>query len=247
MVGAVFFAPFAEELNRSRRMTTLTAEALAAAGIATLVFDYSGTGDSSGDFGDIRWETWVDDGIAAIEWMAEETGAPVTLVGLRLGAPLAVQCATGCADRVGSLVLWQPVASGKNLLTQFLRIRIASALGSEDSRETTATLRERFAAGETLEIGGYDIAPELALALDRISLSDAPPPRHIRTAWLEVAGDDSAELMAASQAVLNRWQEAGTAVSAATVTGEQFWTTQEIATAPALIDATLASIAGARA
>ena len=44
--------PFAEEMNKSRRMFTLLADALGQQDIALCVFDLFGTGDSSGDFAD---------------------------------------------------------------------------------------------------------------------------------------------------------------------------------------------------
>ncbi|WP_229425321.1 hypothetical protein [Massilia sp. Se16.2.3] len=48
----VYVHPFAEEMNRSRRMAALQARALAARGIGVLQLDLHGCGDSVGDFGD---------------------------------------------------------------------------------------------------------------------------------------------------------------------------------------------------
>ena len=60
--GAVLYVhPFAEELNRSRRMAGLHAGALAALGDAVLQLDLHGCGGSSGDFAAARWETWQED------------------------------------------------------------------------------------------------------------------------------------------------------------------------------------------
>ena len=53
--------PFAEEMNKSRRMAALQARALAKAGYAVLQIDLFGCGDSSGDFGDASWQDWVGD------------------------------------------------------------------------------------------------------------------------------------------------------------------------------------------
>ena len=54
--GVVLLPPFAEEMNLSRRMLRLQASALAERGIAALVLDLFGTGDSAGDFGDSLWD-----------------------------------------------------------------------------------------------------------------------------------------------------------------------------------------------
>jgi exosortase A-associated hydrolase 2 len=244
--GVVFFAPFAEELNRTRRMTTLLAQALAAAGIGMLAFDFSGTGDSTGDFGDARLESWIDDGVAAIDWLAERLGTPITVVGLRFGAALALLSAQERGDRVGKAVLWQPVSSGSTMLTQFLRIRVAANMAGDGPGETTKALRDRIAAGEPLEVGGYVLAPALFRDIDRISLSDIRPDGGLPVHWLEVAADDDGDLLMASRRVVEAWRASGVPVEASTVAGEQFWATQELSTAPALIDATVAAVGAGR-
>jgi len=242
--GAVFFAPFAEEMNRSRRMATLLGEALAARGLETLVFDCSGTGDSAGEFAAARWDDWESEGAAAANWLAGRIGGKVTAVGLRTGAALALAAARAPEAPVARLVLWQPVASGQVFLTQLLRLRLAAALGDATRGETTKALRERLAAGETIEIAGYDLAPAMADALDAIRLADVPPPEGCPAAWLEVAAAGGAT-SPAGRAVLERWRGAGAAVAEAVVEGPQFWAIQETTTAPALIEATVRLIADA--
>ncbi|MFQ5348711.1 MAG: hydrolase 2, exosortase A system-associated, partial [Rhodothalassiaceae bacterium] len=49
-------APFAEELNRSRRMMIVLARQLATIGIATTITDLYATGDSAGRFAEARWQ-----------------------------------------------------------------------------------------------------------------------------------------------------------------------------------------------
>jgi len=52
-LGSVLYGhPFAEEMNKSRRMAGLQARALARAGYDVLQIDLRGCGGSSGDFGD---------------------------------------------------------------------------------------------------------------------------------------------------------------------------------------------------
>src|SRR5262245_3855900 len=57
--------PFAEEMNKSRRMAALHARALAGAGFEVLQVDLAGCGDSSGEFGDATWDDWVADVVDA--------------------------------------------------------------------------------------------------------------------------------------------------------------------------------------
>lgn len=240
--AVVFFSPFAEEMNRCRRMSTELAEALGAAGIDLVVFDYHGTGDSGGDFADARWDGWAADGAAVVAWATEQVARPVSVLGLRLGAALALSVAAMQPDRVRRAILWQPVLTGATFLTQFLRLRVASALMGGTDKETTQSLRARLAAGEVLEIAGYAIDPALAGAIDRITASAVQPAASLPVDWLELAGE-GAQLSPASRRVIDGWRTAGVRLRETVTTGELFWTTQEITVAPALIDVTVARLA----
>ncbi len=77
----LYVHPFAEEMNRARRMAALQARAFAATGHAVLQIDLAGCGDSSGDFGDARWERWQADLALAAAWLRERTDAPLRLWG----------------------------------------------------------------------------------------------------------------------------------------------------------------------
>ncbi len=52
------------------------ARALAGAGIATLIFDFTGLGNSEGEFSDTNFSSNVDDLVAAAEHLAEHFEAP---------------------------------------------------------------------------------------------------------------------------------------------------------------------------
>ena len=92
-LGQIVYAhPFAEEMNKSRRMVANQARDLSTAGFAVLQIDLLGCGDSSGDFGDASWDAWVDDVLLACGWLREKAGdAPLWLWGLRAGCLLAVE------------------------------------------------------------------------------------------------------------------------------------------------------------
>lgn len=67
-----------------RAVGNITA-ALAENGIATFRFDFTGLGQSSGDFADTNFSSNVDDLIAAANFMAEEYESPAILIGHSLG------------------------------------------------------------------------------------------------------------------------------------------------------------------
>ena len=238
-LGLVYVPPFAEEMNRSRRMAALQARRLAAIGIDVLLLDLFGTGDSAGDFSEASWQGWREDVVEAAAWLAQRTEGRVGLWGLRLGAMLSADIAAQEAGRFVRMLFWQPILSGERYLTQFLRLRLAATMGSEAARETTKELRERLRQGEPLEIAGYHLSSELAHAI--LSLNLQPLVERARAArldWLEITSDDSPSLQDASRNLVDVLAKQGCSVNAQAVQGEQFWAIQEITLTPNLLGAT---------
>ncbi|MBK1656922.1 alpha/beta fold hydrolase [Paracraurococcus ruber] len=112
--GVVLCAPFGQEALATHRGWRALAEALAAAGLAALRFDYPGAGDSAGDDGQPCLDAWTDATLAAAAWLQREAGlAQVMLCGLRLGALLAATAAGRQPGLVHGLMLLAPPASGR--------------------------------------------------------------------------------------------------------------------------------------
>jgi exosortase A-associated hydrolase 2 len=238
--GAVLLAPaFAEEMNKARRMCALQARLLAEHGYGVLQIDLYGCGDSDGDFGDARWEIWKSDMRIALAWLRSECPGPVWLWGVRLGALLALEAARDAGEPAG-LLWWQPVTEGSSYLTQFLRLRLAAdMLAGGASEGGTDRLRRELQAGNALEIAGYELAPELALAIDALRLTQAPScPVH----WLEVLSQPGHDLPPGRARLAQQCAQAGWDVRKHVVEGPSFWATQEIEEAPALLRATLAAL-----
>lgn len=238
--GTVLYVhPFAEELNRSRRMAALQARQLAALGYGVLQIDLYGCGDSSGDFGDARWELWKEDLAAGASWLRAQMAQPLTLWGLRLGATLALDFARSAGEPVHSMVLWQPVVNASAYLTQFLRLRMASALLTDTASEQSGTsaLRERLRRGESVEVGGYQLAPEMAAALDTLDAFDSVAPS-CPVLWLEATSASGAGLPAAVARVQAEWLRQNIALTMHAMPCPPFWATPEITVCPAWLDAT---------
>lgn len=66
---------------------------LAEIGIATLRFDFTGLGQSGGDFSDTNFSSNVDDLVKAYEYMNEKWDAPSILIGHSLGGAAVLQAA----------------------------------------------------------------------------------------------------------------------------------------------------------
>jgi exosortase A-associated hydrolase 2 len=236
--GFVYVHPFGEEMNKARRMTAIQCRRLVAAGYAVLQIDLFGCGDSSGDFGDARWKIWKQDVQAAVRWLQERVGGPISLWGLRLGATLAADIAREPGMGIEQLLLWQPVLSGEQFLTQFLRLRLAAEMLSGRVVQTgLRDLRETLEQGEALEIAGYELCPELASAIGDVKLAELVPAVK-RAHWLEVSTRLEPKISSASLRALEVWRGRDVDIRAAAVTGEPFWSTLEITDCEALLDAT---------
>lgn len=66
-------------------------KALAGIGIATFRFDFTGLGQSEGDFADTNFSSNVDDLVKAYEYMDKEFSAPSILIGHSLGGAAVLQ------------------------------------------------------------------------------------------------------------------------------------------------------------
>ena len=227
--GALLYVhPFAEEMNKSRRMAALGARALAASGYGVLQIDLHGCGDSDGEFGEARWEHWKSDLAAACAWLGQRTGHPVGLWALRLGALLALDYARSARAPVAQLVLWQPVLQGAAFLTQFLRLRVAGAMleGAPEGGGGTRALRDALQAGEPLEVAGYLLAPELAAAIDAQDALQLAPPCPVH--WIEIIAAEERPFPPVALRVTAEWERQGVVVAMHKVAAPSFWSTQEI-------------------
>lgn len=86
------YAVFAHCFTCSKNFiaTKNISRALTTAGYAVLRFDFTGLGDSEGDFADTNFSGNVEDLIAAIDYLSEHYEAPTLLIGHSLGGAAAI-------------------------------------------------------------------------------------------------------------------------------------------------------------
>lgn len=243
-LGAVIFVhPFAEEMNKSRRMVALQARAFAALGIGVLQIDLFGCGDSEGEFRGARWQIWKDDLRAAQKWLIDRNQARIRLWGLRLGALLALDFAKDSEHPIEEVILWQPVVNGEAYLTQFLRLRLAADMLSSEGNESmgTGAMRNALWKGEYIEVGGYEIAPGLAQDIDCLRIENCIV-RDCPVHWFEMVSEVGRTMPIVASRVAAAWGRNGIDVHIRLVQGPSFWLTQEIAECPELLSLTSALV-----
>lgn len=239
--GLLFFPPFAEELNKSRRMIILQARRCAEMGYSVLLLDLCGTGDSAGDFGQATWSQWRQDMLAGVRWLLDHSVQKVDFWGLRTGALLALDVARefGSSDVLDHILLWNPVLKGQVFMTQFLRLRMAADLANKAEGQgiDTKQLRAALLRGEIVEVAGYDLNLELVSSLESLELQALRPRPGVRVDWFELTAEGR-PISPASTKLVASLRAADVQVDIRQVTGEAFWSTPEITLAPDLLNAT---------
>lgn len=113
--GVVLCQPIGDEYVRAHRACCQLAQRLASNGFPVLRFDYSGCGDSAGDEDQASMQQWTDDVVTAgREVMSRFQSPRLCLIGIRLGAALALRAASEFSDV--TLVLCDAVADGEEYL-----------------------------------------------------------------------------------------------------------------------------------
>ena len=241
--------PFAEELNTCRRVSAQFARELAQAGYAVLQFDMYGCGDSEGEFGEATWANWLDNAHDALAELNRRAGqdadaAPLWLWGVRSGALLSASMLQSMSTPC-HLLWWQPVASGQQVLQQWMRLDAAKEWLSKDKEPSDAapSLSERLKRGQDVHVGGYLITSELARELNPLHL--APAQARAAPAARLVCMEISASPSAPSPGITRQtqlWQSNGWAPHVQSIAGHAFWQQFSSTDSPELIEASLACI-----
>lgn len=230
---------FAEEMNKSRRMVALQAQAFAEQGYAVLVLDLFGTGDSAGDFGEATWDIWLQNIDTVIAWLKQQGAQSIALWGLRLGALLAMDFINHNPQEIDRLLCWQPVVNGDTFITQFLRLRVAAAMmDSNAPPEKTSDLKHQLLEGQSIEVAGYLLNADLIKPLIVLRADQLDWPAVKEMAIFEVVSSADNPAALGNTQLLAVLQQKNINASLTTVVGNVFWASQEISEAPDLIKST---------
>lgn len=165
--GALLCNPFGQEAVRLHRFYKVLADRLSRSGIATLRFDYVGTGESDGRDLDGTWSDWKLNIQQAHQELLRRTSCQQAIwVGARLGATLASAASESMRSTPpAGLVLWEPITDGTPYLRQ---------LAQAHHDAIASPFRKRVAAPGVVPTGealGFAMSPTLLSELSQIAPS----------------------------------------------------------------------------
>jgi amino acid adenylation domain-containing protein len=167
--GILICPPITHEYVRAHRSLRQLATALASKGFPVLRFDYFGVGDSAGESGEGGVARWTKDiRIAMEELMALSNKNSICLIGLRMGAALALQALsekTSCKR----LILWDPIISGLQMFKELADLHV-TAYSTKVSKRSTELIGFPYPAQLQEELRGLDLLQARPTGLENVVL-----------------------------------------------------------------------------
>ncbi|WP_448565161.1 hypothetical protein [Thalassotalea ganghwensis] len=164
----VFIPPLFEDANNTRHAFTKLAEHLEKNKIASLIFDFSGTGDSEKELSEVSISDWFSELVSVCEHIREQLSAiKIAFFSCCSGALLLTPQVSANAENI---VLWQPESSGKKYINQIKRLS-----------KLQHTTPEYSNAEKTL-LAGYEIPNKMLDDISELTLSSI---RDKKVFWLE--------------------------------------------------------------
>ncbi len=172
--GVLMLLPFAEERKGALPFYLSIARDLAQLQIASLIFDWRGSGDSTGEFETVNPADYLHDLQCAFNKLRTLTdNAPIGALGVRLSAML---LHTLDEPLLKGMVTIAPV-TGDEFMRQLLQRRMVNDMVAYGKAvESRAALKEKLVSGQTVDLDGYTFsAPfyEWAITLDGQHISQS--------------------------------------------------------------------------
>lgn len=117
--AALLLHGFTGTKTEIHRMFVKLSRRLAEHGIASLRFDFRGSGDSAGEFEELTIRSQILDSLEALKFLSRQepiNPRRIALVGMSLGGAIAAHVVAREPKKIKSLVLWAPVAEGAGIL-----------------------------------------------------------------------------------------------------------------------------------
>lgn len=138
----------------------LCARLLANSGMHVICFDYSGTGDSSGEWGQFSCSDWVND-LKTVYQYASDITAKVSFIALRFGCLILADTILKERLHANKCIFWDPVESGESLTRQLIRMKIAATMADAAKKISSQEVTQSMQSEGFLESAGYRITSSM--------------------------------------------------------------------------------------
>ena len=152
--GAVLMLPpFVEERKGAIPFMLSVARSLYSLNTASLIFDWRGSGDSTGQFESIKPDDFSTDFETVLKWLKQNPGdIPITALGIRLSATFLLHFNH---PDIKQLVLVSPT-SGNEFIRQLLQRRMVNDMVAYGKAiESRSSLLGKLKSGESVDLDGY--------------------------------------------------------------------------------------------
>ncbi len=239
--------PFAEEMNKSRKMMTLLLNRLAEQGVTGYLFDLNGTGDSQGKLEEVSWQSWQDDLLVMLESIVTVHGTEhISLLACRTGALLANACLNHYAEHhavkvIDEIHYWNPVLNASQFFNQFLRLKLANAaISNSGNKMSVKDLRQQLEDDGYIEVAGYSINAQLVTAMENAQSILSKEHSRLRLYFYEIS--PLGKLSPGLQSMLQNFTDNGFLPVNFSLKDAPFWSTQEITLSEPLLTQTVSNI-----
>ncbi len=169
-VAVLMLLPFAEERKGSLPLLLRISRKLYQNNVASLIFDWRGSGDSSGKFENINPDDFKTDFNTALAWLKTNIGdVPIITLGIRLSATFLLQLKH---PEIEKLVMISPT-SGDEFMRQLLQRRMVNDMVAYGKAiESRTSLLESLKSGSSVDLDGYIFSASFYRWTEKISISN---------------------------------------------------------------------------
>jgi uncharacterized OsmC-like protein/alpha/beta superfamily hydrolase len=132
--------------GKSSAAAARISRALAERGFGVLRFDFTGLGESEGDFADTNFSSNIEDLVAAADWLRKNEGPARVLIGHSLGGTAALEAATRIEDCVAVVTIGAPARADhvEHLLSDSSETILREGEAKVDLGGRPFTIRRQF-------------------------------------------------------------------------------------------------------
>ena len=153
------------------------ADGLSARGIAVLRFDFTGIGNSEGEFANTNFSSNVQDLVAAADYLRQNHGVPSLLIGHSLGGAAVLAAASSVPDAIGVVTIGAPASAAH--VTYNFAADLADIVEKGTAEVTLAGRKFTITKQFLDDVAGQNILDDLARMKKALLVCHAPRDEYV--------------------------------------------------------------------